>query len=82
VTLIVQLHLHQFAANILLYSGPDQILPLLSVLGAVIGFLLIWWQRFMRFVRRVWQAAFKSSPTSEKKFIDKNVETEKCQTEK
>ena len=66
-SLIVQLHLHQLAAVFLLYSGPDQILPLLSILGAVIGFLLIWWQRFTRLVRRAWQAAFKRSPTSEKK---------------
>ena len=66
-SLIVQLHLHQLAAVFLLYSGPDQILPLLSILGAVIGFLLIWWQRFTRLVRRAWQAAFKRSATSEKK---------------
>jgi len=72
---IVQFHLHQFAAVILLYSGPDQIMPLLSILGAIIGFLLIWWQRFMRLVRRAWQAAFKRSPTPEKKEVDKGVET-------
>ncbi len=62
-----QFHLDQFAAIILLYSGPDQILPLLSIIGAIIGFLLIWWQRFTRLVRRAWQAAFKRSPTSVKK---------------
>jgi hypothetical protein len=67
VTLIYQLQIHQFALIILFYSGPDQILPLLSILGAIIGFLLIWWQRFTRFVRRAWQAAFKKSSTSEKK---------------
>ena len=65
--LIVQYFLQQFAALVLIYSGPDQILPLLSILGAIIGFLLIWWQRFMRFVRRVWQAAFKRSAAPEKK---------------
>ena len=66
--LIVQFYLHlyqhQIAAVILLYSGPDQILPLLSILGAIIGFLLIWWQRFTRLVRRAWQAAFKRSVSS------------------
>ncbi len=66
-SLIVQLHFQQLAAIILLYSGPDQILPLLSILGAIIGFLLIWWQRFTRLVRRAWQAAFKRSPNSMKK---------------
>jgi len=64
---IIQLHLPQLAAIALLYSGPDQILPLLSILGAVIGFLLIWWRRFAQLVRRAWQAAFKRSPTSVKK---------------
>lgn len=64
---IVQFPLHQLATIILLYSGPDQILPLLSILGAIIGFLLMWWQRFTQLVRRAWQAAFKKSPTSVKK---------------
>ena len=52
---------------LLLYAGPDQILPLLSIIGAIIGFLLMWWQRFTQLVRRAWQAAFKRSPTSAKK---------------
>ena len=64
---IVQFYLHPIAIIVLLYSGPDQILPLLSILGAIIGFLLMWWQRFTRLVRRAWQAAFKKSPTSVKK---------------
>jgi len=64
---IVQFPLHQLATIILLYSGPDQILPLLSILGAIIGFLLMWWQRFTRLVRRAWHAAFKKSPASVKK---------------
>ena len=29
----------------LLYAGPDQILPLASALGGLIGVLLIWWSR-------------------------------------
>jgi hypothetical protein len=50
-----------------IYSGPDQILPLLSIIGAVIGFLLLWWNRFTRLVRRAWQAAFKRSHNPQKK---------------
>lgn len=45
---------HFFSA-ILLYAGPDQILPLMSVLGGAIGVLLIFWQRFVRLVKRVGQ---------------------------
>jgi hypothetical protein len=63
---IAQLHTCQ-PLVLLLYAGPDQILPLLSILGAIIGFLLMWWQRFTQLVRRAWQAAFKRTPTSAKK---------------
>ena len=40
---------------VLLYAGPDQLLPLASFLGAVIGVLLIGWQRLVMFGRRVFQ---------------------------
>lgn len=40
---------------ILLYAGPDQLLPLASFLGAVIGVLLIGWQRLVMLFRRVFQ---------------------------
>jgi hypothetical protein len=39
----------------LLYVGPDQALPLLSVLGAVVGFVLMWWRRLAMLVRRVFR---------------------------
>ena len=38
---------------ILLYAGPDQLLPLMSLLGAIFGVLLVFWQRFVGLVRRV-----------------------------
>lgn len=38
---------------VLLYAGPDQILPLMSVVGAVLGVLLVFWQRFVALVRRI-----------------------------
>ncbi len=41
--------------TVLLYAGPDQLLPLASFLGAVIGVLLIGWQRLVMFVRRALQ---------------------------
>ncbi len=40
---------------ILLYTGPDQILPLMSVLGAILGVLLVFWQRLISLVRRASQ---------------------------
>jgi undecaprenyl pyrophosphate phosphatase UppP len=44
-----------FLSAILLYAGPDQILPLMSVLGGILGVLLVFWQRFVGLVRRVGQ---------------------------
>jgi undecaprenyl pyrophosphate phosphatase UppP len=38
---------------LLLYAGPDQILPLMSVIGAIFGVLLVFWQRFIGLVRRM-----------------------------
>jgi len=45
----------------LLYVGPDQILPLVSFLGAIIGVLLIFWRYVVASVRRVWHALVKRS---------------------
>lgn len=45
----------------LLYVGPDQILPLISFLGAIVGVLLIFWRYVVGLVRRVWHALVKSS---------------------
>jgi hypothetical protein len=40
---------------ILLYAGPDQILPLVSILGTIVGILLIWWRRFVTLIRKTWR---------------------------
>lgn len=45
----------QFAV-IFLYAGPDQILPLVSILGTIVGILLIWWRRFVVLIRKGWRA--------------------------
>jgi undecaprenyl pyrophosphate phosphatase UppP len=41
------------------YAGPDQILPLMSALGAILGVLLVFWQRFVAALRRAWQFLLK-----------------------
>ena len=37
----------------LLYIGPDQALPLLSLLGAIIGIVLTFWRKMTNLGRRV-----------------------------
>jgi len=44
-----------FAPIILLYIGPETMLPLLSALAALGGVLLMFWQRFVGLVRKIWR---------------------------
>lgn len=37
---------------LMFYGGPDQLIPLASVFGAIIGFLLIFWQTCVAFIKR------------------------------
>lgn len=39
--------------HMLLYAGPDQFIPIASFVGAIIGVLLIGWQRFVSLLRRI-----------------------------
>lgn len=39
----------------LLYIGPDMLLPFTSAIGAVIGVLLMFWQRLLGWGRRLWR---------------------------
>lgn len=41
--------------GLFLYTGPETILPIASGVAAVIGFLLIIWQRFLLFASRIVQ---------------------------
>ena len=48
-------HTSHLLTVIFLYAGPDQILPLMSLLGGIIGVLLVFWQRFVGLIRRASQ---------------------------
>jgi hypothetical protein len=39
-----------------LYIGPDQIMPLTSILGAAVGVILMFWNRVVGVFRRVWKS--------------------------
>ena len=44
---------------IALYIGPDVILPLTSALAAIAGVLLMFWNRFLRFLKWTWRLLFR-----------------------
>ena len=39
---------------VILYVGPEQIMPLTSLLGAAIGIVLMFWNRVVGLTRRAW----------------------------
>lgn len=45
-----------------LYVGPDQLLPLTSALGAILGIVLMLWRRLVGVWARVWQAIRSGLP--------------------
>ena len=44
-----------------LYVGPDQMLPVMSALGAVVGVLLMVWHRVVAIVRKTFRLMFRRS---------------------
>jgi hypothetical protein len=53
---------NQLAFLVLLYAGPDQLIPLASVIGTIIGILMIGWQR----VRSAFTTVIQKLRTSRK----------------
>lgn len=52
------------ASFVVMYVGPDQMLPIASALGAVFGVLLIVWNRAVSLVRRAFRFLMRK-PTPE-----------------
>lgn len=42
-----------YQSILLLYLGPETIMPLASVLGAVVGFLLIFWRLLLKPLKKI-----------------------------
>jgi hypothetical protein len=45
----------QMLPFLLLYIGPETMLPLASALAAIGGVLLLFWHRFVGMLRRLWR---------------------------
>lgn len=46
---------HRWLPLVLLYIGPETMLPLASALAAIGGVLLVFWHRFVALLRKVWR---------------------------
>lgn len=47
---------------IILYLGPDNLIPLASILAAVIGFILLFWHRLVGLVRKLFGRGRPEAP--------------------
>lgn len=54
-TLILPLAPEQFLAVVVLYIGPETVLPLTSALAAIVGLLLIVWRQAVRLASTTFQ---------------------------
>jgi hypothetical protein len=48
---------------VFMYVGPDLIMPLTSALAAIVGVLLMFWNRVTGFVRAAWRLIFQRNST-------------------
>ncbi|MDX2119762.1 MAG: hypothetical protein SF070_01740 [Gemmatimonadota bacterium] len=49
------MHTPMLAAQLALYVGPDQLLPLTSILGAIGGALMIFWRQVTGFFKKIFK---------------------------
>jgi hypothetical protein len=47
---------------IVLYLGPDSLIPLASILAAVVGFILLFWHRGVGLVRKLFGRGRQDEP--------------------
>jgi hypothetical protein len=50
---LLDVDLNQLLPIVILYIGPETMLPLTSALAAIVGVLLIFWQRALGLARKV-----------------------------
>ena len=58
-TFVVEMSGTDLAPYIFLYVGPDVFLPLMSALAAILGALLVFWQRSVAMVMAAWRFVFR-----------------------
>lgn len=63
VHVVTSFQAQQALLGVLLYVGPDLILPLTSALAAVAGALLLFWNRVVSFAKSTWRVLFLRNKT-------------------
>jgi hypothetical protein len=58
--------LDQYQFIVVLYIGPETILPLTSALAAIVGVLLLVWHRVVELVRKTWLFCTNKAQSSSK----------------
>lgn len=51
------------ALLIALYVGPDQVMPVMSILATIMGFLLVFWNKVLGIFRRILGMKPRSAPS-------------------
>jgi hypothetical protein len=54
-TWLANIHRDQWLPFVVLYIGPETMLPLASALAAIAGVLMMFWQRFVALIRKLWR---------------------------
>jgi len=52
----------RFLPFLLLYVGPEVLLPVTSALAAIAGLALMFWNKFVGFCRGTWRLVFRRKP--------------------
>jgi len=55
---------------VILYVGPDQLMPVASVLGAIVGLALMFWNKLLGVFRKVKTVFARAAPVPRKEPID------------
>ena len=55
---VVDIHHSSLLSLVLLYVGPDLLLPFTSALAAIAGLALMFWQRLVKMVHTLWRMIF------------------------
>jgi hypothetical protein len=69
---IAPFHVEHLVPWVLSYVGPDVFLPLTSALAAIAGVLLMFWNRVVGVIRRIFRGSRQAPPSTPKSDMERN----------